>query len=63
MVEIAELLTEVDDFSPETSSVSSKWEIQCCVLKRSVELLPSKPGDQCKETDGIPSKDENWLEV
>lgn len=33
MVEIAQLLTEVDDFSPESSLVLAKWEIQWCFLK------------------------------
>lgn len=59
--EIAELLTEVDDFSSEMSSVFPKWETQCCLLERWVELLPSKPDDHCKETDGISSKEKNWL--
>lgn len=61
MVKIAELLTEVDDFSPETSLVSAKWEMQCCILKMWVELLPSKPDEHSKESDEILSKEESWL--
>lgn len=61
MVKVAELLTEGGDFSPETSLVSAKWEMQCCILKLWVELLPSKPGDHCKETDEMFSKEESWL--